>query len=132
MWDRSGTDNQDLLIASDGFSRATMLHRAQQVLRKGGTLYVTADTVKGVEGREAFRLPIHGRDVVVKSGWLALHRRTGATVLPVLAHLDGRGVSVTIHPPLPMNDLDECRDGLERLLVDYAGRFPEQCWSLAV
>jgi lauroyl/myristoyl acyltransferase len=131
-WDHSATDNQDLLITNDGFSRATMLHRAQQVLRKGGTVYVTADTVKGVEGREAFRLPIHGRDVVVKSGWLALHRTTGAAVLPVLAHLHSRGVDVTIHPPLPMSDPDARRDALERLLVDYAGRFPEQCWSLAV
>ena len=131
-WDRSGTDNQDLLITNDGVSRATMLHRAQHVLRQGGTLYVTADTVKGVEGREAFRLPIHGRDVVVKSGWLALHRTTGATVLPVLAHLHGRSVAVTIHPPLPMSDPEACRATLEHLLVEYAGRFPEQCWSLAV
>ena len=99
-WGSSRTDNQDLLITHEGASKATMLHRAQQVLRKGGTLFVTADTVKGMEGREAFRLPIHGRDLVVKSGWLALHRTTGAAVLPVLAHQEGRGVAVTIHPPL--------------------------------
>ncbi len=131
-WGSSETDNQDLLITHDDVSKATMLHRAQQVLRKGGTLYVTADTVKGIEGREAFRLPVHGRDVVVKSGWLALQRTTGATVLPVLAHQGERGVTVTIHPPLPMSDPDAYRVILERLLTDYAGRFPEQCWSLAV
>ena len=133
-WGRPESENQDLLLGHDGFSRATMLHRAQQVLRDGGTVYTTADTVPEGAGREAFRLVIRGKDLVVRSGWLALQRRTGAAVLPVLAHLDGRRVIVMIHPPLPRPGLDPtaCRETLERLLSDYAERFPEQCWSLAL
>ena len=136
-WARPRSDNQDLLFGDHEFSRATMLHRAQEVLRSGRMLYMTADTA-GDYGREAFRLVVHGRKVVVRAGWLALHRRTGAPVLPVLAHLEGRRSIVTIHPPLPtpgpdlMNDPTAFREGLERLLVDYAGRFPDQCWSLAL
>ncbi len=133
-WGRPESENQDLLLGNDGFSRATMLHRAQQVLRDGGTVYTTADTVPEGDGREAFRLVVHGRDLIVRSGWLVLYRRTGAAVLPVLAHLDGRHVIVTIHPPLPRPGPDPtaCREALERLLVDYAERFPDQCWSLGL
>jgi len=81
---------------------------------------------------------VHGRHVIVRAGWLALQRRTAAAVLPVLAHLDGRRAIVTIHPPLPaagpgpMHDPTTWHRTLERLLVDYAGRFPDQCWSLAL
>jgi len=138
IWRRPESDNQDLVVGRDEFSRATMLHRAQQVLQGGGALYMTADTVPEGAGREAFRLTVHGREVVVRSGWLTLLRRTGAAVLPVLAHLDGRRAIVTIHPPLPepgpdgILDLTAYREALERLLVDYAGRFPDQCWSLAL
>jgi len=137
-WGRPEGENRDLMLGEDGASRATMLYRARQVLRQGGTLYMTADAVEGTEGREAFRLVVHGRDVIVRSGWLALRRKTGAAVLPVLAHLEGRTGIVTIHPPLPKPEPDPvsdgaaCRDALERLLVDYARRFPEQCWSLAL
>jgi lauroyl/myristoyl acyltransferase len=135
-WGRPERENQDLMLGKDGASRATMLYRAHQVLRQGGMVYMTADTGRS-KGREAFRLSIHGRDVVVKPGWLALRRETGATVLPVLAHLDGRTGVVTIHPPLPppgpdlASDSAACRESLERLLVGYARHFPEQCWSVA-
>jgi hypothetical protein len=132
-WGRPEPENQDLLLGDDRYSRAMMLHRARQALRDGGTVYTTADTVPEGAGREAFRLAILGKELVVRSGWLALQRATGARVLPVLAHLDGRRVVVTIHPPLPgpWSDAAACRAALERLLAGHAARVPAQCWSLA-
>lgn len=135
-WGRSANGNEDLLFGGDHASRARVLRRAQQVLRQGGMVYITADTVAGLGGREAFRVSVHGTAVVVQKGWLALRRATGAAVLPVLAHLEGDIVVVSVHPPLPKLELDPaadadaCRGVLERLLREYARRFPDQCWSL--
>jgi len=112
----------------------SVLYRACRILRKGGTIFISAD---GAAGREAFRVPVPGGPVVVRSGWLALRRHTGAQVLPVLTHMEDRTQVVTIHPPLPPLDQDlaadqrACREVLGALLEGHVRRFPEQCYTLA-
>lgn len=112
--------------------RAVALNAARRYLLGGATLYLNAD---GPFGTEAFRIPLTGGSVVIRSGWLTLRRHTGAATLPVLSRADGRRWIITIHPPLPAwdRDSDGCRAVLTRLLEDYARRFPEQCrtvvWS---
>jgi len=107
---------------------------ADLMLLDGKTVYMMAD---GGSGTEAFRVPLPGGPAFIRSGWLTLRRQTGAPVLPVFTHLEGRAQIVRVHPPLPSGepdparDLEACRDVLERLLVDYLRRFPEQCYSLA-
>lgn len=103
-------------------------------LRAGELVFMTAD---GAEGREAFRVPLPGRDLIVRAGWFALRQRTGCPVLPVLTHMEGGTRVVTVHPPLPAVDPDPSRDGeacraaLAPLLEEYVRRFPEQCLALA-
>jgi len=115
-------------------SRMAGLYRARRLLLDGGTLFITAD---GPFGSEAFRVPLPGGAMVIRSGWLALRRHTRAPTLPVLTYLDGRKRVVTIHPPLPpaegdlLEDLGRCRNVLSPLLEEYVRRFPEQCRSLA-
>jgi hypothetical protein len=104
---------------------AVLLLRAQRILLDGGTIYMTADG----GGREAFRLPLAGGPMIVRSGWLALRERTRARVLPVLSHLEGRLQVITIHPPLP-DDPAACEMVLGGLIEDYARRVPEQCYGL--
>jgi lauroyl/myristoyl acyltransferase len=81
----------------------------------------------------AFSVPLPGRPIVIQKGWFALRRLTGATVLPVLSHLEGPAQVVTIHPALPAPiddpavDLETCRRALGDLLADFTARHPEQC-----
>lgn len=113
---------------------AALVVRARRILMDGGKISLTADCGSG---REAFRVPLPGRPALIRAGWLFLHRQTGAPVLPVLTHLEGRTQVVTIHPPLPRiprdgdADLRACQDVLSTLLAEYVRRFPAQCVGLA-
>jgi len=110
------------------------LYQARRLLLDGGTLFITAD---GPFGSEAFRVPLPGGAMVIRSGWLALRGHTRAPTLPVLTYLDGRKRVVTIHAALPAveadpaRDMAVCRAALSPLLEEYVQRFPEQCRSLA-
>ena len=109
-----------------------LVYRARRILLDGGHVFLMADGA----GREMFRVAMPGRPVLIKPGWLVLHRHTGARVLPVLTHLEGRTQVITIHPPLPMSGSDPAseagawRDTLTSLLQSYVRRFPEQCPAL--
>ena len=109
-----------------------LLYRARQILLDGGTVFINADGT----GREAFSVPVPGGRMVIRKGWLALRRGTGAPVLPVLSRMDGRTQVVTIHPALPplsadpVLDRESCRSALGDLLCDYVRRFPEHCYWL--
>jgi len=109
------------------------LYHARQLLLAGEHVFISADG----EGQAAFTVPLAGGPVLIGAGWISLCRSTGAPVLPVLAHMEGRVQVVTIHPPLPAlgseagPDLEPCRRALARLLADHVERFPEQCYSLA-
>jgi lauroyl/myristoyl acyltransferase len=107
------------------------LYRARRLLLDGGALFILADAWAG---REVFQVPLPGGcPLILRAGWLTLWRQTGARVLPVTTHLDGRVQVVTIHPPLPTpgeHDADlppEWSDILASLVKDYVRRFPEQC-----
>lgn len=110
------------------------LYRARRLLLDGGALFILADAWAG---REVFRIPLPGgRPLIVRAGWLSLWRQTGARVLPVTTHLEGRVQIITIHPPLPTpgpHDADlpsAWPDILGSLVKDYVRRFPEQCAAL--
>ncbi len=109
---------------------AVALHQARQHLGAKGLLSIAAD---GANGAAAFRIPLPGGPLVIRSGWFVLRRHTGATTLPVLAHRDGRHRVITIHPPLPapLIDPDEdraaCREVLALRLDSYLRQFPAQC-----
>ena len=111
-----------------------VLYQGRRILVDGGKVHVNADG----EGRQVFRLPLSVGEFAIAAGWLTLHRLTGAPVIPVLHHLDGRRHVVQIHEPLPAVDLDRpeglrvWRDRLTDLVEDYIGRFPEQCPHLAL
>jgi lauroyl/myristoyl acyltransferase len=119
----------------DTASRGAGLNRAREVLGAGGLVYMTAD---GPEGREAFRIPVPAGEVVVRAGWWALRRHTGAAVLPVLVHREGSRVVATVHPPLPAPradpevDLAACRAVLVDLLDRHLRRVPVQGLGLAL
>jgi lauroyl/myristoyl acyltransferase len=127
--------SENLALSDEVDALGGMLHRARRVLADGGTIYMMGD---GQAGREAFRVALPGGALIVRAGWLALRRHTGATVLPVLTHRDGRGHVITIHPPLPARvadpdaDAEACRQALVPLLADYERRFPEQCHGPAL
>jgi lauroyl/myristoyl acyltransferase len=114
--------------------RVAGLYRLRGLLRRGQTVCIMAEG----PGVEAFHIPLPGRDMVVRAGWFALRRLTGATTLPLLAHRDGQRVVVTVHPPLPAPDPDPavdtaaCRSALLPILADYVRRYPEQCHALAI
>jgi lauroyl/myristoyl acyltransferase len=122
-----------LSLSQDRHALGAVLYEARQVLVDGGSIYITAD---GGRGREAFRVPMGPVPVVVRSGWLALSRSTGAAVLPVLTHLEGHRQVISIHEPLPPvgrdpeEGLDACRAALAGLLEPYLREHPEQCYSL--
>lgn len=120
--------NEDLVLSAGG-GQAGVLRRACQALLEGEKAYVTADGVIGGSGREAFRVPLPGGPLVVRSGWLTLRQHTRAAVLPVICHREGRRQVVTIHAPLP-EDAAACEKALGRLLEAFTRRFPEQCYSL--
>jgi lauroyl/myristoyl acyltransferase len=136
--DRYQRPGQDLVppgqehLASE-LTRVRLLYRARRILLDGGRVFIGADGF----GTEAFSIPLPGGPVSVRAGWLFLRQATGAPVLPVLSHMEGRLQVVTIYPPLPPAvddsalDLQLCRDALGRLLRDYLRRFPEQCPMLA-
>jgi lauroyl/myristoyl acyltransferase len=124
----------DVLSLSEGKgSWGGVLYHARRVLSDGGAICISAD---GGAGREAFRIALRGGPIVVRSGWLALRRQTGARVLPVLTHIEGRTHVVTVHPPLPPpvvdsdDDIEACRTPLAALLEEHVRRFPEQCYTL--
>jgi lauroyl/myristoyl acyltransferase len=110
------------------------LYRARRLLLEGGKLFIMADSWVG---RELFRIPLPGGPAVIRSGWLTLQRQSGARVLPVSTHLEGRSQIITIHPPLPPpRDRDDVepeqwRAILSDLMTEYLRRFPEQCPVLA-
>lgn len=118
------------LAAPEPSGTVRALHRARRALLDGGTIFMMGD---GGSGKEAFRVPLPGGPLFINKGWLALGRETGARVLPVLTHLEGRTQVVTIHPPLPVGaaeperDRAACREVLSALLADFVRRFPEQC-----
>jgi lauroyl/myristoyl acyltransferase len=127
-------ENPFILWPEGGSRRVAGLHRLRGLLRRGQTVCIMAEG----PGAEAFHVPLPGRDMVVRAGWFALRRLTGATTLPLLAHRDGQRVVVTVHPPLPLPDpvpaVDKaaCRAALTPILADYVRRYPEQCHALAI
>ena len=140
LWSRAiqeqyGNPSDDLFFSTSqhGGVRMGLLYRARQIVRDGGTVFLSADGL----GREAFSVPVRSGRVVVRGGWLALRRATNVPVFPVLSHLQGRTQVVTVHPALPpldddpSVDLERCRRALAELLNEYARQFPEQCYSLA-
>lgn len=123
------------LPEGDARDRLAGLYRIRNLLREGGLVYLTAD---GPFGREAFRIDLPGGPLVVRAGWLALRRETGAPTLPVFVHRERRGRVIVVHPPLPRADADPARDGavaraaLAPLIEQYVRRFPTQCRYLAM
>jgi hypothetical protein len=114
---------------------ASALRRAVELLRAGEIVYITAD---GRVGTESFQIPLPGGPLVVRAGWLALRRLTGAVTHPVLMHVEGPRRVITVHPalpppaPVPDDEVASCRAALTPLIEEYVRRFPEQCRSLAL
>jgi lauroyl/myristoyl acyltransferase len=127
VWRPFLDESAELLVLDDAGARGAVLRRACRMLLDGQAVCMMAD---GSLGREAFRIPLPGGPVIVRSGWLSLQDHGLASVLPVLSHREGRTQVVTIHPPLPLA-LADARAVLGRLLEDYVRRFPAQCYSLA-
>jgi len=127
-------DSSQHLAPSWGEERfwSGLVYRARRILLDGGNVFLMADGA----GRGVFRVSLPARAALIKPGWLVLHRHTGARVLPVLTHLEGRTQVITIHPPLPMSGSDPAgeggawRDTLTSLLKSYVRQFPEQCPAL--
>lgn len=114
--------------------RVEGLNRLRRLLQNGSIIYLTAD---GPFGREAFRIDLPGRPLVVRAGWLALRRLSGVRTFPVLTHQHRGQRVIVVHPPLPspqadpVRDAETCRDALGPLVLDYVRRFPTQCRYLA-
>lgn len=130
---RYQTDREAAFFGAEPGRWVQRLHRALQLLLDGNHVFISADG----EGREAATIALPGGPLTLRSGWLALRRATGAAVVPVLSHLEGRTQVVTVHPPLPERcadgaaDLEACRGALAAVIGDYVRRFPEHCYSLA-
>jgi lauroyl/myristoyl acyltransferase len=130
---RDFADPEHNLTPSDGQAFwAGYLYRARRILLADGSVMLMADA-RG--GRAVFTVSLPGGATRIRPGWLALHRRTGARVLPVLSHLEGRTQVITVHAPLPPlpaegEDLGEWPAILTALVRDYVRRFPEQCPAL--
>ncbi|PYO28066.1 MAG: hypothetical protein DMD86_16945 [Candidatus Rokuibacteriota bacterium] len=130
LYERSG----GTAVASEGGQLGLRaLYRARRMLLHGENIFITADGV----GTQAFEVPLPGGPARIRAGWLLLRQATGAPVLPVLSHMEGRTQVVTVYPSLPspvadpVRDLDVCRAAIDRLLTDHVRRFPEQCYLLA-
>ena len=125
--------HDDLLLPGAPHAWARRLYRARQLLREGRHVFISADGT----GAEAFTVPVRGGVVPIGAGAMFLRRTTGAAVLPVLSHMEGRTQVVTIHPALPPRladaalDRQACRDALAALLGEHVRRFPEHCYALA-
>jgi lauroyl/myristoyl acyltransferase len=125
---------ENLFYSDDRRSWVRLLYQARQHLRRGESVFISAD---GEHGRVAFQMSLPGRPALIRNGWLALRHATGAAVVPVLSHLEGRTAIVVVHPALPpavgdpARDLEACRRALEPIVRNYVRRFPEQCFSLA-
>lgn len=119
----------------DAPSRLAGLLQMRRLLRQGALVYVTAD---GPFGREAFRVDLPGHPLIVRHGWLALRRATGAPTLPVLTWRDRGRRIIEIHPPLPAPladaaaDAAACRAQLTPLLAGYVRTHPAQCRWVAM
>jgi lauroyl/myristoyl acyltransferase len=125
---------EDIIQWTDLTSRVAALRRIRRRLVARDAVYMAVDG----DGREAFTIPMPGGGIVVRSGWLALRRDVSVTTLPVLAHTEGSQLRVRIHPPLPeptadlSADIANCRDHLTPIIEEFVGRFPEQCFMLAL
>ena len=123
----------DLILSTGVVDSVRVLRHAERLLRAGGSVFMNADGT----GPGAFSVPLAGRPIVIQRGWLALRRLTGATVLPVLSHMEGLRQVVTIYPPLPppvddpILDVESCRRALGELLAAFIARHPEQCALVA-
>jgi lauroyl/myristoyl acyltransferase len=124
----------DAILWTDGWSRVAALYAIRRRLLDGRIVHLMGDG----DGTEAFQIPLPGRALVVRSGWLSVRRSIGVPTFPVLGHREGRRLVVTIHPPFPSprsdpaEDLAACRAALTPILVEYVRRFPEQCFMLAL
>lgn len=131
-WRSLFASNPDLVASGNPDRWLRVLYQARRILLDGGIVYLMADGA----GRELVSLPLPGGPVVVRAGWFNLQRHTGARVLPILTHTEGRRQVITIHPELAMTETDPAgrsrwESGLGSLLADYVRRFPEQCFGLA-
>jgi lauroyl/myristoyl acyltransferase len=123
------------LPEGDAGARLRGLHRMRGLLQDGALVYLTAD---GPFGHEAFRIDLRGGPLIVRAGWLALRRATGAPTLPVFSFREGNRRGIVIHPPLPRPDGDAvrdsaaCRAALTPLVEEYVNRFPTQCRWVAM
>jgi len=114
-------------------ARVRALYHAHRILSRGGNVFITAEG----PGTTAFEVPLPGGEAHIRAGWLLLRELTGAPVLPVLSHMEGRVQVVTVHPALPPvdgdphRDLAVCRDVIGALVREHVRRFPEQCYLLA-
>jgi lauroyl/myristoyl acyltransferase len=134
-WGRFLEPGEDpFILVSERDARVAGLYRLRQRLLDGKIVCTMADGL----GTEVARVPLPGRDLILRAGWFVLRRSTGVPTLPLLTHSEGRRIVVTIHPPLPAPhqdrgmDLAACRDALAAILQDYVRRFPGQCSSLAL
>jgi lauroyl/myristoyl acyltransferase len=115
--------------------RAVTVLRVRTLLEAGRTVRILADG----PGRELFRVPVGGRELVVRAGWWHLRNMSNAVVLPVLAHREGANIVVTMYPPLPgrtsdpVADLAASRARLVAIVQAFARGHPDQClpWRLA-
>jgi lauroyl/myristoyl acyltransferase len=125
---------KNIALTRDPASGSEALQRARRVLDEGGTIVMTAD---GPFGAESFRVPVTGGEVVIRPGWLALRRLSGAVTLPLLAHWRGRRRVIEVSPPLPtpvadpIRDTEACREFLTPILSAFVQQHPAQCPVLA-
>lgn len=129
-WRPLSDPRENLAPPGDKWFWPGYLYRARRILLDGGALFIMADSWVG---REAIRVPLPGGPMIIRSGWLSLYRQTGARVVPVVTHLEGRTQVITIHPALPTPQPDDVdplgawRDILVALVSDYVRQLPEQC-----
>jgi lauroyl/myristoyl acyltransferase len=129
-WRPLSDPRQNLAPPDDEWFWPGYLYRARRILLDGGALFIMADSWAG---RPAFSVPLPGGPMTVRSGWLSLCRLTGARVIPMVTHLEGRTQVITVHSALPTpvpgaaDPLATWREIITDLVSDYVRRFPEQC-----